>query len=112
MAQSTRLLLNCVGPFRHWGEGVVKACAEASTNYLDICGEPEFIERMELRYSAAAAVAGCLMASAAGFDSVPADMGVLFAARAFQPPAVPAAVEAVISVQAPKGTKIHYATWR
>lgn len=71
----------------------------------------EFIERMEVCYSATAAANGCLMASAAGFDSVPADMGCLFAQRAFQPPAVPSAVEAVITVAAPKGTHIHYATW-
>lgn len=35
-----RLLLNCVGPFRHWGEVVFAACAQAGTDYLDICGEP------------------------------------------------------------------------
>jgi short subunit dehydrogenase-like uncharacterized protein len=66
---------------------------------------------MELRYSAAAAASGALIASAAGFDSVPADMGCLFAQRAFAPPAVPSSVEAVITVHAPLGTQIHYATW-
>ncbi|WIA42239.1 hypothetical protein OEZ86_008256 [Tetradesmus obliquus] len=111
MAQATRLLLCCVGPFRLYGEPVLAAAAAARTDYLDICGEPEFIERMELRYSAAAAASGALMASAAGFDSVPADMGCLFAQRAFAPPAVPSSVEAVISLSAPKGTSIHYATW-
>ena len=40
MAASTRVLLNCVGPFRYWGEPVVKACIGAGTHYLDICGEP------------------------------------------------------------------------
>jgi short subunit dehydrogenase-like uncharacterized protein len=35
-----RLLLNCVGPFRHWGEAVFGACAAAGTDYLDIAGEP------------------------------------------------------------------------
>lgn len=35
-----RLLLNCVGPFRHWGEAVFAACAAAGTDYLDIAGEP------------------------------------------------------------------------
>jgi short subunit dehydrogenase-like uncharacterized protein len=66
---------------------------------------------MELRYSAASAASGALIASAAGFDSVPADMGCLFAQRAFVPPAVPCSVEAVITVAAPLGTQIHYATW-
>jgi short subunit dehydrogenase-like uncharacterized protein len=66
---------------------------------------------MQLRYHATAASTGALMASAAGFDSVPADMGTLFAARAFHSPAVPSAVEAVIQFSAPEGTKVHYATW-
>jgi short subunit dehydrogenase-like uncharacterized protein len=66
---------------------------------------------MELTYSAAAAASGALIASAAGFDSVPADMGCLFAQRAFAPPAVPSSVEAVITVHAPLGTQVHFATW-
>lgn len=32
-----------------------QACAEAGTDYIDISGEPEFIEKMELEYSAVAA---------------------------------------------------------
>lgn len=40
MAASARVLLNCVGPFRYWGEPVVRACIGAGTHYLDICGEP------------------------------------------------------------------------
>ena len=40
MARSAALLLNCVGPFRYWGEPVVAACVTAGTHYLDICGEP------------------------------------------------------------------------
>ena len=32
--------INTVGPFRLFGEPVVKACCEAGTHYLDICGEP------------------------------------------------------------------------
>lgn len=71
----------------------------------------EFIEGMQLRYHTAAAASGALMASAAGFDSVPADMGALCAARAFVPPAVPSDVEAVIQFDAPLGTKVHFATW-
>jgi short subunit dehydrogenase-like uncharacterized protein len=48
-------MLNCVGPYRFFGEQVVKACVEAGTDYLDITGEPEFIERVELKYHDAAA---------------------------------------------------------
>ena len=40
MARSARVVLNCVGPFRYWGEPVVAACVAAGAHYLDICGEP------------------------------------------------------------------------
>jgi short subunit dehydrogenase-like uncharacterized protein len=32
--------MSAVGPYRFYGEPVVKACAEAGTDYLDLCGEP------------------------------------------------------------------------
>ncbi|CAK0808971.1 unnamed protein product [Prorocentrum cordatum] len=41
MAQQARLVVNVTGPFRFLGEGVVRACIEAGTDYVDICGEPE-----------------------------------------------------------------------
>jgi short subunit dehydrogenase-like uncharacterized protein len=70
---------------------------------------------MAHEYGAAAAASGALMASAAGFDSIPADLGCLFSSRAvrqlFGPEALPAAVEAVIKVEAPLGSSIHFATW-
>ena len=40
MAQSSALVLNCVGPYRFYGEPVVQACVVAGTEYLDVRGEP------------------------------------------------------------------------
>ena len=40
LAKASTLVLNCVGPYRHYGEPVVKACVEAGTHYVDVCGEP------------------------------------------------------------------------
>jgi hypothetical protein len=60
-----------LGPrLRFYGEPVFRAAAEAGTDYLDLCGEPEFIERMELACSDAARASGALMACASAFDSV------------------------------------------
>lgn len=36
----THILINCVGPYRHYGEPVVQACVATGTDYLDVCGEP------------------------------------------------------------------------
>ncbi|MFS8031882.1 hypothetical protein Hanom_Chr17g01551121 [Helianthus anomalus] len=39
-----------MSPFRHHGGPVVDACVEAGCDYLDICGESEFMERMVAIY--------------------------------------------------------------
>ncbi len=70
-------MLNVVGPYRLYGEPVVRACAECGTDYLDVSGEPEFMERMEAKYHDVAAANGCRIASAAGYDSVPGDFGTV-----------------------------------
>lgn len=112
MAQSTRLVLNCVGPYRYWGQPVVAACVEAGTDYLDVCGEPEFMELMEYRFHEKAKRNGCFIVSAAGFDSVPADLGVLYTMQQFQDPAVPSSVTSFLSFQIGNaGICGHYPTW-
>ncbi len=75
MASQARVVLNCVGPYRFFGEQVVKACVEAGTNHVDISGEPQFLEKMQLKYDADAKAKGIYIVGACGFDSIPADMG-------------------------------------
>ena len=49
VSSSCRLLVNCTGPYRILGEPVFKSCVKNGTDYLDLCGEPEFIEGMEMK---------------------------------------------------------------
>ncbi|KAH0622544.1 hypothetical protein JD844_024938 [Phrynosoma platyrhinos] len=41
MAKQTAVVLNCVGPYRFFGEPVVKACVENGASCVDISGEPQ-----------------------------------------------------------------------
>lgn len=50
LCKKTKVLVSCVGPYRKYGEPVVQACVEAGVDYLDITGEPEFMEKMEHLY--------------------------------------------------------------
>ena len=50
------------------------------TDYADLCGEPHFMDLMLLRHGDAAREAGAMVISACAFDSVPADIGALYAA--------------------------------
>lgn len=60
------------------------------------------MERMEAGYHEKAAEKGSLVISACGFDSVPAELGVLFNSRQWVPPAVPNRVEAYLSLESSK----------
>lgn len=82
-AAQTRLLLNCTGPYRFLGEEVIKACLRSRTDCIDLCGEPEFMDRMLLLYHEEAKEKKVLLLSACAFDSVPADLGTIFAQRVF-----------------------------
>src|SRR5215212_392772 len=58
MVRATRVVATTVGPYTAHGEPVVAACAEAGTGYLDLTGEPEFMDRMYVRYHRLASETG------------------------------------------------------
>ncbi|XP_046877587.1 saccharopine dehydrogenase b [Hypomesus transpacificus] len=74
MCKQAVVVLNCVGPYRFYGEPVVKACIENGTHCIDICGEPQFLERMQLDYHSQAVDAGVYVVGSCGVDSIPVDV--------------------------------------
>jgi short subunit dehydrogenase-like uncharacterized protein len=78
LAASTRVLITTVGPYLRYGDTVVAACAAEGTDYLDLTGEAEFIDRTWLRHHPTAERTGARLVHAAGFDSIPHDLGVRF----------------------------------
>ncbi|KAI7862435.1 Saccharopine dehydrogenase-domain-containing protein [Spinellus fusiger] len=83
MTRQTQVLLNAVGPYRYMGEYVVRSCIEQQCYYVDSAGETEFIERMQRTYHPEAVKKQVTIVHACGFDSVPADMGVLWVKQAY-----------------------------
>ncbi|MFB7551211.1 saccharopine dehydrogenase family protein [Streptomyces sp. NPDC056154] len=81
LAESTHVVATTVGPYVWYGEQLVAACAEAGTDYADLTGEAEFVDRMYLRHDARARETGARIVHACGFDSVPHDLGVYFTVR-------------------------------
>jgi len=100
LAESTRVLITTVGPYIEHGEPVVAACAAAGTDYLDLTGEPEFLDLMYLKYHATAASTGARLIHSAGFDSMPHDLGAQFTVEQL-PEGVPLTVTGTVRV---KGT--------
>ncbi|MFI9274519.1 saccharopine dehydrogenase family protein [Kitasatospora sp. NPDC052896] len=78
VAASARVVASTVGPYLRYGEPLVAACAEAGTDYLDLTGEPEFVDRMYLLHHQRAVETGARLVHSCGFDSIPHDLGVLF----------------------------------
>jgi short subunit dehydrogenase-like uncharacterized protein len=68
VAESTKVVITTVGPYLLYGEALVAACADAGTDYVDLTGEPEFVDRMYLSYNARAVETGARIVHACGFD--------------------------------------------
>ena len=78
VAANSRVVITTVGPYIHYGEPLVAACAEMGTDYVDLTGEPEFVDSMYVRHHARAAETGARLVHACGFDSIPHDLGAYF----------------------------------
>lgn len=77
-----RVVLSTVGPFTLLGEPLVRACVEAGAGYVDITGESPWVRMLIDRYHERARQTGARIVNMCGFDSVPADLGALYAYRA------------------------------
>jgi short subunit dehydrogenase-like uncharacterized protein len=99
VARSARVVITTVGPYLHHGSGLVAACAAAGTDYVDLTGEPEFVDRMYLAHHDTAVTTGARLVHSCGFDSVPHDLGVLFTVQQL-PPGVPVDVRGVVRTNA------------
>ncbi|WP_406083294.1 saccharopine dehydrogenase NADP-binding domain-containing protein [Micromonospora zamorensis] len=95
VADNTRVVASTVGPFIHHGEPLVAACARAGTDYLDITGEPEFVDLMYVRHHAEATRTGARLVHTCGFDSIPHDLGVWFTVKQL-PADVPITVDGYV----------------
>jgi short subunit dehydrogenase-like uncharacterized protein len=78
IAARARVVVTTVGPYQQFGEPLVAACARAGTDYVDLTGEPEFVDRMYVAHHEAAKASGARIVHACGFDSIPHDLGAYF----------------------------------
>ncbi|XP_052509827.1 saccharopine dehydrogenase-like oxidoreductase [Budorcas taxicolor] len=111
MAKQATVVLNCVGPYRFYGEPVIKACIENGTSCIDISGEPQFLELMYWKYHEKAAEKGVYIIGSSGFDSIPADLGVIYTRNKMN--GTLTAVESFLTIcSGPEGLSIHDGTWK
>ncbi|NEC85904.1 trans-acting enoyl reductase family protein [Streptomyces sp. SID12501] len=99
LAGHARVLATTVGPYLTYGEELVAACADAGTDYLDLSGEPEFVDLMYVRHDTRARETGARLVHACGFDSVPHDLGAYFTVAQL-PEGVPLTVDGFVRTEA------------
>jgi short subunit dehydrogenase-like uncharacterized protein len=95
VAAAARVVITTVGPYALYGEPLIAACAAAGTDYVDLTGEPEFVDRMWVMHHAAARRSGARLVHCCGFDSIPHDLGAYFTVKRL-PEGVPLTVNGYV----------------
>ena len=75
----TRVIITTAGPYLKRGTPIVDACVRLGTDYVDLSGETPYAASLIDRYHHAAEAAGVHIVPMSGYDSIPSDLGVLFA---------------------------------
>ncbi|CAG7723461.1 unnamed protein product, partial [Allacma fusca] len=83
MSAKCKVVINCVGPFRFFGENLVKACLAERTDLIDASGEAQYHLKMQLLYSKEAEERNIYIISSCGFASIPADCGTALMQKEF-----------------------------
>lgn len=75
MAARTQVVCTTVGPYLKYGEGLVGACVNAGTDYVDLTGEVPFVRKSIDKFAEQAETNRSRIVHSCGFDSVPSDLG-------------------------------------
>ena len=78
LVRRSKAIITTVGPYQRHGRVLVTACAQAGTDYVDLCGEPAWMAQMIPALDAPARASGARIVFSCGFDSIPFDLGVVF----------------------------------
>jgi short subunit dehydrogenase-like uncharacterized protein len=95
VAGAAKVVITTVGPYALYGGPLVAACAAAGTDYVDLTGEPEFVDRMWIENHAKAERTGARIVHCCGFDSIPHDLGAYFTVQHL-PEGVPLKVDGYV----------------
>lgn len=74
MVRQTKVVVSLVGPYKLYGELLVKACAENGVHYCDLTGEIVWVEEMTRKYAQTAEKSGAVLVNCCGFESIPSDL--------------------------------------
>ena len=76
MAKRANVVISTVGPYQLYGSHLVAACADTGTDYVDLCGEANWMHDMIGVHGARAKETSARIVFSCGFDSIPSDLGI------------------------------------
>ena len=78
------VVVGLAGPFFRYSDRVVEACARNGTHWCDISGEIPWMRALIDRFGDEARARGACIVNQCGYDSIPSDLGALFAINALR----------------------------
>ena len=75
MCSQSKLILTTVGPYSIYGEYLIESCIKHSTHYIDLTGEPDFVNKIKSKYSDDAQKSGSIIINCCGLESIIPDIG-------------------------------------
>ena len=78
VTKKTKLIISVVGPYSLYGKKLVESCINNKCHYLDLTGEPEFVNFVEENFSKKAKDNDTILMNCCGFESIPPDLGVYY----------------------------------
>ena len=70
MVTQTKCVLTTVGPYQLYGQNIIKQCAQLGTDYVDLCGEPGWMNKIITECSNEAKESGARIIFSCGFSVI------------------------------------------
>ena len=78
ITKKSKLIISVVGPYSLYGKKLIESCVNNKCHYLDLTGEPEFVNFVEENFSKKAKDNDVILMNCCGFESIPPDLGVYY----------------------------------
>ena len=75
MCKISKLIITTVGPYSIYGENLIQSCIKFSTHYVDLTGEPDFVNMIQKKYSTKALEKNTIIINCCGLESIIPDLG-------------------------------------
>ena len=86
LTSRAKVILSTTGPFHRYGSKLVASCVKNSSDYVDITGENFWVKGIIAKHHEEASAKGVRIIPSCGYDSIPSDLGVFYAAKALNKP--------------------------